>query len=54
MEWDTRTRNEVVLLADHIGSTCSSNNGNTHDGNDYAKSLTLDVPVSCLGSAFIS
>ena len=34
-----RRRNEVVLLANPSGSTCSGNNRNTHDGNDYAKGL---------------
>ena len=28
------TRNEVVLLANRIESTCSVYSGNTHDGND--------------------
>jgi hypothetical protein len=40
-------RNEVVLLADPIGRTCSGNSGNTHDGNDYPKGLVYRCFICC-------
>ena len=40
--------NEVVLLVNPSGTTCSGNNGYTHDGNEYAKRLTYHCLLPAL------
>ena len=39
--------NEVVLLDNLGGTTCSGDNGNTHDGNESPETFNLSLFISC-------